>query len=99
MKRILLVLLLVFLMASAGWAADTIKIGSLTALTGGLAPFGPPIDYGARLAAAQINGAGGIFKFRIQAEFGIFDSWLSGRRIRYLPPVYPPPPGTGGGDV
>jgi len=61
MKRILLVLLLVFLLASAGWAADTIKIGSLTALTGGLAPFGPPIDYGARLAAAQINGAGGIF--------------------------------------
>lgn len=61
MKRTLLILLLVFFLASAGWAADTIKIGSLMSLTGGLAPFGPPIDYGARLAAAQINGAGGIF--------------------------------------
>jgi ABC-type branched-subunit amino acid transport system substrate-binding protein len=61
MKKIVLVALLVFLLSSAGWAADTIKIGSLSALTGGLAPFGPPIDYGARLAAAQVNGAGGIF--------------------------------------
>lgn len=51
----------VFTVAASGWAADTIKIGSLTAQTGGLAPFGPPIDYGARLAAAQINEAGGIF--------------------------------------
>lgn len=61
MKKIVLILLLVFLLSSAGWAAETIKIGSLMSLTGGLAPFGPPIDYGAKLAAAQINGAGGIF--------------------------------------
>ncbi|MBW2058393.1 MAG: ABC transporter substrate-binding protein [Deltaproteobacteria bacterium] len=61
MKKILAISLIVLFFASAGWAADTIKIGSLTALTGGLAPFGPPIDYGAQLAAAQINGAGGIF--------------------------------------
>ncbi len=61
MKKIVLVLALVFLLSSAGWAAETIKIGSLTAQTGALAPFGPPIDYGAKLAAAQINGAGGIF--------------------------------------
>lgn len=61
MKKIVFILMLVFLLSSTGWAAEPIKIGSLMSLTGGLAPFGPPIDYGARLAAAQINGAGGIF--------------------------------------
>ena len=61
MKKIVLILMLVCLLASPAWAADTIKIGSLMSLTGALAPFGPPIDYGAKLAAAQINGAGGIF--------------------------------------
>jgi len=61
MKRIVLILMLVFLLSSPAWAAETIKIGSLMSLTGALAPFGPPIDNGAKLAAAQINGAGGIF--------------------------------------
>jgi ABC-type branched-subunit amino acid transport system substrate-binding protein len=61
MKKIILISLLVFTLAASGWAADTIKIGSLTALTGGLAPFGPSIDYGTKLAADQINAAGGIF--------------------------------------
>jgi len=61
MKRILLILMLVFLLSSPAMAAETIKIGSLMSLTGALAPFGPPIDNGAKLAAAQINGAGGIF--------------------------------------
>lgn len=36
------------------------KIGMLTALTGGLGPFGPPIQHGAELAVEQINKAGGI---------------------------------------
>ncbi len=41
-------------------AAETVKIGMLTSLTGGLAPFGPPIQHGADLAVEQINKAGGI---------------------------------------
>ena len=66
MKKIIFISLLVLTLAASGWAADTIKIGSLTALTGGLAPFGPPIDYGAKLAAAQINAAGGIFGKKVE---------------------------------
>ena len=42
------------------FAAETIKIGMLTALTGGLAPYGPPIQHGAELAVDHINKAGGI---------------------------------------
>ena len=60
MKKIVLILLLVFFLASPGWAADTIKIGVLTAQTGGLAPFGTAIAEAAALAVAQMNGAGGI---------------------------------------
>ena len=60
MKRIVLILLLVFFLASPGWAADTIKIGGLFPQTGGLAPFGPAIADAAALAVAQMNGAGGI---------------------------------------
>lgn len=37
-----------------------VKIGMLVAHTGGLAPFGPPIQHGADLAIEQINKAGGI---------------------------------------
>jgi ABC-type branched-subunit amino acid transport system substrate-binding protein len=41
-------------------AAETIKIGALMALTGALAPYGPPIANGAQLAVDEINAAGGV---------------------------------------
>jgi ABC-type branched-subunit amino acid transport system substrate-binding protein len=66
MKKVVVILSIVFLMASAGWAAEVIKIGALSPQTGGLAPFGPPINEGAALAVAQINGAGGIFGQMVQ---------------------------------
>ena len=47
-------------------AEDTIKIGALMSLTGGLAPYGPPIANGALLAVEQINAAGGILGKRLQ---------------------------------
>ncbi len=47
-------------LATGGWAAETINIGGLYSLTGGLAPYGPPIANGAKLAVDQINEAGGV---------------------------------------
>ncbi len=61
-KFVLMMVVLLFLVGAVGSviAADTVKIGMLTALTGGLAPYGPPIQDGAELAVAQINEAGGV---------------------------------------
>ncbi len=47
-------------------AADTVKIGSLVSITGGLAAYGPPINNGALLAEKDINGAGGILGKKIK---------------------------------
>lgn len=61
-KLVLMMVVLLLLLGVAGSviAADTVKIGMLTALTGSLAPYGPPIQHGAELAVAQINEAGGV---------------------------------------
>jgi ABC-type branched-subunit amino acid transport system substrate-binding protein len=63
MKKIffsLVALLLLLGLVTGSLAAETIKIGGLYSLTGGLAPFGPPIANGAKLAVDQINEAGGL---------------------------------------
>jgi len=62
-KIVVLMLIILFLLVPtiAAGAQDTIKIGALFALTGGLAPYGPPIVNGAKLAVEQINKSGGIF--------------------------------------
>lgn len=60
MKKLVLVMVVVlFLLGVTGSviAHDTVKIGMLVSLTGGLAPFGPPIQHGADLAIEQINDA------------------------------------------
>ncbi|MFH1623802.1 MAG: ABC transporter substrate-binding protein [Pseudomonadota bacterium] len=49
-----------------GLAQKSIRIGSLTSLTGGLAPFGPPINYGAGLAIDHINAAGGLLGRKVE---------------------------------
>ena len=63
----MLIVLVVVVVAVGLWLTVSIwlprppvKIGMLTALTGALAPFGPPIQQGADLAVEQINEAGGI---------------------------------------
>ena len=62
MKKILTLIVLGIVIASsvAAVGADTIKIGALMSLTGALAPYGPPIADGAKLAVQQINAAGGV---------------------------------------
>jgi len=49
-----------------GIGADTIKIGALVPLTGAIAPYGPPIFDGAKLAVDQINAAGGVLGKRLE---------------------------------
>ncbi len=44
----------------------SVKIGMLTSLTGGLAPYGPPIQHGSELAVEQINEAGGIMGRKLE---------------------------------
>lgn len=62
MLGIVLVLLAGLIVPSTGVQAqeDDIKIGSLMAMSGALASYGPPINDGVELAAKHLNEAGGI---------------------------------------
>lgn len=63
MKRIFILLLAVGLMLTltvSAMGAETIKIGALMSLTGGLGPYGPSILDGAQMAVDVINAAGGV---------------------------------------
>ena len=64
MKKLVLMMVVVLLLlgvAGSVIAADTVKIGMLVSLTGGLAPYGPPIQHGAELAIEQINDVDGLY--------------------------------------
>ena len=61
MKRILTLLLVVLLLASASaFAEDTVKIGLVTAVTGSNSLVGEESTEGAQLAIKEINDAGGV---------------------------------------
>ena len=51
-----------FMMAlvSGSYAADPIKVGVVTPLSGSYAPIGKQVRWGAELAAKEINAAGGV---------------------------------------
>ena len=68
MKRMVLIVTILFLLISVvpAGAQESIKIGALFSLTGGLAPYGPPIVNGAKLAVMQINEAGGVLGRKIE---------------------------------
>lgn len=61
-KVFILVLLLALLVPATGVRADEdkVEIGSLMAMSGALASYGPPINNGVLLAAKHINEAGGV---------------------------------------
>ena len=59
-------LLLLLGLATGGWTAGTIKIGGVYSLTGALAPYGPPIANGAKLAVDHINEAGGLLGQKLE---------------------------------
>jgi len=60
MKKALIATLLLSLAATQAFAADVIKIALTGPFTGGSAPMGASMRDGAKLAIAEINGAGGV---------------------------------------
>ena len=62
----LIIIGLIIGLSASAFGAETIKIGALMSLTGGLAPYGPPIVNGAKLAVEQINAAGGILGRQVE---------------------------------
>ena len=60
MKKTLITMLLLSMLAAPAFAADTIKIAITGPFTGGSAPMGASMRDGANLAVTEINAAGGI---------------------------------------
>lgn len=60
MKKALILVLLLGLLAAPVFAADTIKIAVTGPFSGGSAPMGASMRDGAKLAIAEINAAGGV---------------------------------------
>jgi branched-chain amino acid transport system substrate-binding protein len=60
MKKTLITMLLLGILAAPVFAADTIKIAITGPFSGGSAPMGASMRDGANLAIAEINAAGGI---------------------------------------
>src|SRR6202007_1378481 len=62
----------VMALVPAGYAADPIKVGVVTPLSGTYAPIGKQVRWGAELAVKQINAAGGgqgrMFELRFEDE-------------------------------
>jgi branched-chain amino acid transport system substrate-binding protein len=63
MKRLFVLLVLVLSFASA---QDTIKIGNAYNLTGGMSSLDVPASNGAKLAAKEINAAGGVLGMQLE---------------------------------
>lgn len=58
--------LLCWMMMATAWSADSIRIGVSGPFTGGSAPMGLSMRNGIRLAAEEINAAGGLLGRRIE---------------------------------
>jgi len=70
MKKIFAMILAVAMilsMSSFAMAEDAIKIGCIGPLTGGYAQYGLAVEYGAKIAAEEINALGGV-QFEILSE-------------------------------
>ena len=63
----ILVIAMAISMVSVAMAEDAIKIGVIGPLTGGAAQYGLAVQYGAEIAAEEINAKGGV-QFEILAE-------------------------------
>jgi ABC-type branched-subunit amino acid transport system substrate-binding protein len=62
----LIMLIILFAGKHTVMAENTIKIGTLLALTGDLAAYGGPIQNGARIAVEHINNAGGVLGKKLE---------------------------------
>ena len=54
---------------SSAWAADPIKIGVVTPLSGTYAGIGQQVKWGLELATKEVNAAGGIMGRQIELTF------------------------------
>ena len=67
MRRIVVCMILaVMLMAMPAYAADTIKIGEISTLTGDFAAFGDAEVQAIKLAVKEINAKGGIMGKKVE---------------------------------
>ena len=57
------------LVASPVWAADPVKIGVVTPLTGTYAGIGQQVRWGLELATKEVNAAGGIMGRQVELSF------------------------------
>lgn len=66
MKRLSIVLIALFVMSGAAFAADTIKVGVAGSHTGDLASYGIPTLNAAKLVVAEMNEKGGVLGKKIE---------------------------------
>ena len=69
MKARIVTLAIATLLAAPAIAAEPIKIGVVTPLTGTYAPIGQQVRWGIELAAKEINAAGGILGRKVELMF------------------------------
>lgn len=69
LKTAVLALCAVFLVSSAGFAADTVKIGLLVPLTGPAAADGTSALYSVQIALDQVNAAGGVLGKQVELVY------------------------------
>lgn len=95
----LMILALVFSMETVACGDEILKIGVPQPLSGGGAPWGVPVDRGVRLAADDINAAGGIraggktYKLKVISEdtefspsvgLAAFNKLIHQHRVKYI---------------
>ena len=66
-KRLFLAIVLSLALIAPAWGADTIKLGALYNLTGGMSSIDAPALNGAKLQAKLINDKGGLLGKKIEA--------------------------------
>lgn len=69
LKTAVLALCAVLLVSSAGFAADTVKIGLLVPLTGPAAADGTSALYSVQIALDQVNAAGGVLGKKVELVY------------------------------
>ncbi len=69
---------------SEAWAQQTLRIGELAGLTGGIAPYGTQIHNGRLVALDEINGRGGITVggTRYKIEMAVLDAGSPGEAVK-----------------
>jgi len=82
MKKTLLTTLLLGLLASPAFAADSIKIAITGPFSGGSAPMGTSMRDGAKLAISEINAAGGISVGSKKMKFEVIERDDEGKNER-----------------